>query len=202
MAIIKKWEIFLESIRFDNSQNLSDIMESLSILEDNLLKSIKAEEENIFTMFNFLKDMGKLTIEDIVNNPKFNDTLSKLSLRKSEVQQTKDYETFLRRNLKFVPIFDIESNDLMNPKYILIESDEVKLYRVNDNIKKFYDKLSSKTIELSKGDKNYIYTTSNSGNNWDLQNLENSDNDFSESLTNEDIQKLLSKYKDISVNII
>ena len=206
MRRIKNWIKFTESIRFEDSyQNLSDILESLSVLEDNLLQSIQAKEEDIFTMFNYLKDGGDVGIDDMVNNPKFNETLSKLGLRKSDIQQTKDYETFLRGNLKFVPIFKIEANDLMNPIYLLIESSKwsgVKLYRVNDNIKKFYDKLSSKTIEFIRGSDSYIYTTSNSGNNWDLQNIDNIDQDFRNHLTNDDIQNLLNKYDDISINII
>ena len=49
--------------------------------------------------------------------------------------------------------------------------EDVKLYKVNDEVKKFYDKLTSKTIEILDGDENYIYQTSN-GNEWTLQNID------------------------------
>jgi hypothetical protein len=202
---IYNWKQFNESISFDNSrQNLSDILESLTVLEDNILQSIKAEEEDVFKMFNHLNRDSSDNIEDIINNPKFNDTLAKNGLRKTEIQDTSDFETFLKHSIKFVPIFRVDSNDLMNPIYLLIKSDKwdtVKLFRVNDNIKKFYDKLSSKTIELIYNNESYIYETSNSGNNWDLKNIEQKNDMFGDTITGDELKDLLNT-NDIEINII
>ena len=54
-----------------------------------------------------------------------------------------------------------------------MEWTNVKLFKVNGDVKRFYDILSSKTIELFHNDSNYIYKTSNTIY-WELQNLNKS----------------------------
>jgi len=71
--------------------------------------------------------------------------------------------------------------------------DDAKLYKVNDDVKRFYDKLSSKTIEVTDGDENYIYSTSN-GNEWELQNNKESDV-YQKVLRNDDFEKLVNDRK-------
>jgi hypothetical protein len=210
---IRTYNSFKESIEIDlNTQNLSDLLESLTIFEDSLLSSIKAEKEDIVNIFDNIKNYkGKVDIDNLSEDSNFMEALSKLGLRKSNIQNTSDFETFLGKPLKFMPIFKIQDNDLMNPTYILIQSyndsrnewDEIRLYKVNDDIKKFYDKLSSKTIEIIDNNTkdSYIYITSNSGNDWELKNLNDETDIFKRYLQNPDLENMASK-KDITVNII
>jgi hypothetical protein len=44
----------------------------------------------------------------------------------------------------------------------------MRLFDIQDDFNKFYDELSSKTVEITKNDETYIYKTNNSGNNWTL----------------------------------
>lgn len=212
MNYIKTYNSFKESIEIDNFQNLSDLLESLTIFEDSLLSSIKAEKEDIVNIFDHIKDYkGKVDINDISEDSNFVESLSKIGLRKSNLQNTNDFETFLGKPLKFMPIFKINDNDLMNPVYLLLQSynssknewDEIRLYKVNDDIKKFYDKLSSKTIEIidNKTKDSYIYITSNSGNDWELKNLNDETEVFKRYLQNPDLENMASK-NNITVNII
>jgi hypothetical protein len=105
-------------------------------------------------------------------------------------------------------IYGIESNELENPIYIafqtwnetLKEWDDVKLFKINDDVKKFYDKLSSKTIEVTDGDENFIYVTSN-GNDWELQNLDKENDTYKRFFRKEELQSLLNN-KNVKVSII
>ena len=213
MKYIKDYRSYKESIEIDlTDQNLSDLLESLTIWEDSLLSSIKAEEQDIVEVFKYVRDTkGKLDIEELADDTKFVESLSNIGLRKSNVQNTDDFETFLDKTLKFMPIFRVDDNDLMNPIFLLLQSwneslkewNDVKLYRVNDDIKKFYDKLSSKTIEIidKSTNKNYIYVTANSGNDWELKNLKDEDETFKKFLRHEELKDLASE-KDIVVSIV
>ena len=44
---------------------------------------------------------------------------------------------------------------------------------------------------LKKGDDNFIYKTSNSGNNWELKNPKDVQGDFKDSLDKTEIKKIL-----------
>ena len=67
-------------------------------------------------------------------------------------------------------------------------------------LKKFYDKLSSKTIEVTDGDGNYIYVTSD-GNTWELQNLDKENDVYKRFFRKEELQSLLNN-KNVKVSII
>ena len=105
-------------------------------------------------------------------------------------------------------IYDINSNELENPVYLLMQIwndtidkwQDVKLYKVNDDVKKFYDKLTSRTIEIVDGDQTYIYTTSN-GNEWILQNSDKENDIYKKSFRKEELEDLV-RDKKIKINVI
>ena len=105
-------------------------------------------------------------------------------------------------------LYDFNSNELENPEYILFQTwnetlkkwDETKLFKVKDDIKKFYDKLTSRTIEIVDGEENYIYSTSN-GNDWELQNSDKSNDVYKKTFRKEELQKILDDNK-VTLNII
>jgi hypothetical protein len=105
-------------------------------------------------------------------------------------------------------LYDINSNELENPVYLLFQVwnesikkwDDVKLYKINDDVKKFYDKLTSRTIEIVDGDQNYIYQTSN-GNEWVLQNIDKENDIYKRTFRKEELQEMLAS-KNVTVNII
>jgi hypothetical protein len=105
-------------------------------------------------------------------------------------------------------IYGIESNELENPIYILFQVwnetqkkwSDVKLYKVNENVKKFYDKLSSKEIEVIDGDEKYIYITSN-GNDWLLKDEDKENDIYKKSLRKEELEKLLSE-RNVKISIV
>jgi hypothetical protein len=77
---------------------------------------------------------------------------------------------------------------------------DVKLYKVNENVKKFYDKLSSKEIEVIDGDEKYIYITSN-GNDWLLKDEDKETDTYKKSLRKEELEKLLSE-RNVKISIV
>jgi len=211
MRKIKTYNQFKESLVIDLTfQRVEDLLESLKIWHDALLSSIGAEETNIF-------DTLKLPQEDFTNNLdldflsdsiEFINSLSSLALKKSELKNSDDYQTFLNKPCKFMFVYDINSNELENPVYLMMQvwndtldkCQEVKLYKVNDDVKKFYDKLTSRTIEIVDADQNYIYTTSN-GNEWILQNSDKENDIYKKTFRKEELEDLV-RDKKIKINVI
>jgi hypothetical protein len=211
MRKIKTYNQFKESLVIDLTfQRVEDLLESLKIWHDALLSSIGAEETNIF-------DTLKLPQEDFTNNLdldflsdsiEFINSLSSLALKKSELKNSDDYQTFLNKPCKFMFVYDINSNELENPVYLMMQVwndtldkwQEVKLYKVNDDVKKFYDKLTSRTIEIVDADQNYIYTTSN-GNEWILQNSDKENDIYKKTFRKEELEDLV-RDKKIKINVI
>jgi hypothetical protein len=78
--------------------------------------------------------------------------------------------------------------------------DTLKIYKIQDDVKKFYDKLTSRTIEIVDGDQNFIYTTSN-GNEWVLQNKDVENDVYRQTFRKEELEDLVKDRK-IKINVI
>ena len=200
---ILNYTLFLETFSVDN------ILESMSIIEKDLISSISGEEIDLLETLKLIKeDFSDKNLDYLSENVEFINSLSSLGLKKSTVQDTDDIETFLNISLKFMFIYNIESNELENPVYLILEMwDEdkmewtnVKLFKVNGDAKRFYDVLSSKTIELFYDDNNYIYKTSNT-NDWELQNLLDETKMFKRFLNNTELIDLM-KNSGVSSKIV
>lgn len=210
MRVIKSYNKFRESLVIDLMMSSVDILESMNIWHDVLLSSISAEEKDIFDTLKLPKDFYKdrLTLDFLSSNIEFINSLSSLGLKKSPVQNTEEYQTFVNKPCKWMFIYDISSNELENPLYIAFqvwnetnkEWEDVKFFKINGDVKNFYDKLSSKTIEVTDGDENYIYITSD-GNTWELQNLEKENDVYKRYFRKEELQSLLNDRK-VTVSII
>jgi hypothetical protein len=209
MKWIKSYKKYKESLVIDLTFQSVDLMESLNIWHDILLNSINAEEVDIFDTLKLpteLKD--NLDLDFLFNNVEFINSLSSLALKKSQLEDTETYQTFLNKPCKFMFIFSQEQNELENPLYIIFQIwneslnrwGDSKLYKVNNDVKRFYDKLSSKTIEIVDGDENYIYTTSN-GSDWELQNPLKLNDIYKKNFRKEELQTLLDDRK-VKLNII
>lgn len=203
MKWVKSFKKYKESLEIDLALYNVDLKESLNLWHDVILGSIGAKEEDIYDIIKLPKEQyqNKMNIDFLSNDVEFINSLASIGLKKSPVQSTDDFECFINKPCKFMFIYGVESNELENPIYILFESwnetlkkwDDAKLYKVNDDVKRFYDKLSSKTIEVTDGDENYIYSTSN-GNEWELQNNKESDV-YQKVLRNDDFEKLVNDRK-------
>jgi hypothetical protein len=210
MRVIKSYNKFKESLVIDLMMSSVDILESMNIWHDVLLSAISAEEKDIFDTLKLPKDFyqGRLTLDFLSNNIEFINSLSSLGLKKSPVQNTEEYQTFVNKPCKWMFIYDISSNELENPLYITFQVwnetnkdwEDVKLFKINGDVKKFYDKLSSKTIEVTDGDENYIYITSD-GNTWELQNLDKENDVYKRFFRKDELQSLLNDRK-VTVSII
>jgi hypothetical protein len=211
MKYIRDYEKFKESkvISMEFS-GIEELLESLNVWHDALLSSINAEELDIFDTLKITKEVfgNDVDIDFLSTSPDFVNTLTSLSLKKSETNNSEDYETFINKPCKFMFIFNIDSNELENPEYLLFQTwnetlnrwEGSKLYKINDNIKRFYDKLTSRTIEIIDGDENYIYQTTN-GNEWELQDRRKANDTYKETFRKEELKEILDK-RGVSVNII
>jgi hypothetical protein len=211
MKYLKGYKQYRESIVIDlQFQRVEDLLESLNIWHDALLTAIDAEEVDIFDTLKLPSDVfnDKLDLEYLSNNIEFINSLSSIALKKSELKNSEDFQTFLNKPCKFMFVFDINSNELENPVYLLFQTwneslskwEDVKLYKVNDNAQRFYDKLTSRTIEITDGDENYIYATSN-GNEWVLQNSDRENDIYQKTYRKEELQDLL-KERNVKINVI
>jgi hypothetical protein len=211
MKYLKKYISFKESVLVDlNIQSIADILESLTIWTDSLLESIGAEEVDMFDTFKLPAEdyKDKLDLDYLEDNVEFINSLSSIALKKSEVKLSDDFQTFLNKPCRFMFIYGIDKNELENPSYLIFQSwnetlnkwEDVKLYKINGDVQKFYDKLTSRTIELVDGDENYIYNVTN-GNEWVLQNVEKENDIYKRTFRKEELQDLLKERK-IKVNIL
>ena len=212
MNYIKDYDNYIESIQFDlQYQGFDEIMETLNIWYDALLNSINAEEVNILTTLNLPTEeyINKLDIEYLSDNIEFINSLSSIGLKKTEIKNSDDYETFLNKPCKFMFIYDINSNELENPEYLLLQIwnttlekwEECKMYKVNDLVGKFYDKMTSRTIEIIDGDNNYIYQTTNGNNEWVLQNSDKENKIYKKVFRKEELQQILNDRK-VKVKVV
>lgn len=210
MRVIKSYNKFKESLVIDLVNASVDILESMNIWHDVLLSAISAEEKDIFDTLKLSKDFynDRLSLDFLSSNIEFINSLLSLGLKKSPLQNTEDYQTFVNKPCKWMFIYDINSNELENPLYIVFQTwnetnknwEDVKLFKINGDVKKFYDKLSSKTIEVTDGDENYIYTTAD-GNTWELQNLDKENDIYKRFFRKDELQSLLNDRK-VTVSII
>lgn len=211
MRYLSNYQKFKESLVIDMQfQDISDLMESLSVWHDLIFSAIGAEEVDAYETFKLPKDFyqGRLTIDFLADNIEFINSLSSIGLKKSDVKTTDDFETFVNKPLKFMMIFKSNANELENPEFILVQSwnetlkkwEDLKVYKLKEDIKKFYDKLTSKTIEILDGSENYIYTTSN-GNDWNLQNIDKENDIWKKNLRKEELEQLVDSRK-VKITII
>jgi hypothetical protein len=211
MKYLKKYTTYKESIIVDLMfQNMVELLESLTIWHDALLSSIAAEEVDIYETFNLPVEeyKDKLDLDFLEDHVEFINSLSSIALKKSVLQHSDDYSTFINKPCKFMFIYGINRNELENPEYLLFQSwqetlekwDDVKCYKVNENIQRFYDKLSSRVLELIDGGDKYIYKTSN-GNEWILQNTDKENDTYKKTFRKTELEDLLRDNK-IKVNII
>lgn len=211
MIKLKTYNQFKESLVIDLSfQGVEDLLESLTVWYDALLSAIGAEELNIFDTLKLPQDdfSNKLDLDVLGDNVEFINSLSSIALKKSPLENSDDYQTFLNKPCRFMFLYDINSNELENPVYIMMQVfndtlrkwDDLKIYKIKDDVKKFYDKLTSRTIEIVDADQNYIYTTSN-GNEWILQNKDNQNDVYKDTFRKEELEDLI-RDKKIRINVI
>lgn len=215
MRWLKDFKGYKESIVIDMGiAKVGDLLESMSVWYDTLLTAIDAEEVDDVKSFLGIDGELRLDLDFLCGSGEkdpdedFVKSLTSKKMKKSEVQNTDDYETFLNKPCKFMFIYDEKANELQNPLYLMLQTwneslgewSDVKLYKVNGDAKRFYDKLSSKTIEVLDGDENYIYTTSN-GNEWTLKNPDKENDVWKRVFRKDELQKLVDDRK-VSVTII
>jgi hypothetical protein len=211
MRKIKTYNQFKESLVIDLSfQGIEDLLESLTIWHDALLSAVGAEEVNIFDTLKLPQEdfSNNLDLESLGDNVEFINSLSSIALKKSPIQNSDDFQTFLNKPCRFMFLYDINSNELENPIYIMMQVyndtlsswDNSKIYKIQDDVKKFYDKLTSRTIEIVDADQNFIYTTSN-GNEWVLQNKDAENDIYKQTFRKEELEDLI-KDKKIKINVI
>lgn len=202
MKYLKNYKSYLESNQFG-----IDINESLGMFYDNILKSVGSEEVNMYDTFKIDEErFSDMDLSELSDNVDFINSLTKINLKKSNLENTEDFETFINKPCRFMMIYDIEANELENPQYLLIESwndaikkwQEPKLYKINGDIKLFYDKISSKVIEIEHNGNNYIYQSSNK-NEWILQNK--SEDDMFKSYFRKDELEEFIKSNNLSINV-
>jgi len=202
MKYLKSFKKYTESLEFTIDILNLDLNESLNLFYENILKSVGSEEVDFYDTLKLQKDdkMSRPDLDMINKSPEFVYSLSSIGLKNSALQSTDDYETFVTTPCRFVMIFRIEASDIENPEYILFQTwngdkwDNLKLYKINGDIKNFYDKLSSKVIEIIDGENNYIYQSANR-NEWVLQNLEAMNDKFKKYFRKDEFQKFINDNK-------
>ena len=114
MKYLKSYKIYKESILIDLSlSTVGDLLESLTIWHDALLSAVGAEELNIFDTLKLPTDefRDKLDFEFLQDNVEFINSLSSIAIKKSQLQNSEDYQTFLNKPCKFMFLYDIKDGN-------------------------------------------------------------------------------------------
>ena len=176
-----------------------DIEELLSILDNS--------KTDIFRTFKINKDEVGVRddIDDLFINNNFNRNIKKNGMKHGKLQNSQDSETLLDEKyvLKFFFIYDKDSIELEEPKFIVLQyyntdtnkRSDILGFTNTDNINSFYEKLTDATIELTKGDDTYVYQTSNGGNNWEMKNVQMEDSEMKGTLDKNELQAVIDKKK-------
>jgi hypothetical protein len=197
--------------QFDEFITEKNTVKDIKIGIDELLDVINNNQLDLIKTFNL--DGKNVTEKDniskLYSDSQFNKNLDKKKLKKGKLQDTKDSETLLDDNyvLRFFFVYDKDSIELEEPKYILVqyynkssnEVSEILLFDNDESINKFYEMLTDKTIEIQRGKKEYVYQTNNSGNNWELKNPNQVKGKFKDELDADQVDDLL-KDKKIKLN--
>jgi len=162
--------------------------------------------ENKLDLFNTFKlDKNIISVNDNINdlytNTLFNKFLIDNDFKKGKLENSIDNETLINNNyiLYFFFIFNKNEIEIEEPVYIILqyytkdknELSDIMVFKNNNNVKDFYKKLTDSTIEIKKGKNTYVYSTYNSGNNYDLKNPKNANKNFKLSIDNNELANLL-----------
>lgn len=175
------------------------IKESMTTDVDKLLDNIKDTKVDFFSLHLSNDDYINKAINVIYEDADFNGQLFKENLKKGEIESTTEIENFLRKDIdmKFFFLYSRDDTVLDNPKFLILQyhkNDQwapVEIYSIDSGVNNFYDNLTAKEIKLSHNDTTYIYSTSNSGNNWELKNSDKKNDNFKENIETDDIKKLI-----------
>ena len=197
MERIKKYKNFL----------LEKSVKDIKVSIHDLLDTINHNELNLHTTLGIDDNIIKIDadIDDLYDNSSLIKSLKKKKLKKSQLENTKDSETLLDNNytLKFFFIYGRNEIELEEPKYIVVQfynkeenkNSQIMIFENMDSINDFYELLTNKTIDVQKDNKEYVYKTSNSGNNWDLKNPNNVNKKFKQEMDFEEMDDLLKDKK-------
>ena len=180
LKTLEKYKKIRESIDGYTLPFRIDLKESISTTSQELLDGIQAQEEDIMAFFYLDEDTIDLSVDldNFVQYTQFLQTLQNLDLRMGDVESTENIENFLNVKLKYVNLYQQKASDLSEPIYIIMQFyndftkhwNNIQLYKIEGNFANFYELLTSKTVEIEKESKTYIYSTHNSGMNWTLMN--------------------------------
>lgn len=197
MKRIKNFNDFLlENNINDIKLDINDLLDIINDNELNLYTTLKIDD-NIIK----IKD----DISKLYNDSTLNKSLKKKGLEKGKLHDTKFIETLLDDNyvLKFFFIYDKPSIEIEEPEYIILQyynknkdkNSDIRIFDNKDSINEFYELLTNKTIKIEKGNNEYIYKTSNSGNNWELKNPNKINKTFKKSIDKEELNNILKDKK-------
>lgn len=164
-----------------------------------LLKDLKPKQIDYYQLFDIDKNIISPSdnISDLYDSTDFENKLGDMELRKDVMQNTEDNETLLynKYTMKFFFVLDKDAIQIEEPKYIFLQyynggkSSDVMCIEHDGSINDFYGKLTNSTIEIKKGDKSYIYSSSNAGNNWELKNPKMKNDEFKQEMDKKEMKK-------------
>jgi hypothetical protein len=196
--LIKSYSQFFDSLQITISGTMG-LRESLGVMYDAIMSSIGAEEVDLINTLKLPTEYSdKLTLDFLSDDIVFINSLASLGLKKSPMQNSEDFETYLSRPCRFMMVYNVESNELENPAFIMIQSwnetlskwEDLRLFKLTGDVKRFYDKLSSKNIQIELDGKTYVYTSTNR-NEWTLQTPDRADKRFKKYLRTEELEDIL-----------
>lgn len=182
--MLYNYQLFLEEIK----------NKTLTVTLHDILSEIDGKYIDIRNEFGYTGD--QFAIQEIYNDSNFSDIIDKKELEKGNLESTDDFETFADSNITYFFLHKKGNSNISDPKYIIIQQTggKISAMKMKNGNFDFYNKLTIKIAEIKSGSTIYIYTTSNSGNNWELKNKEEI-GEFKKIINREDMDKFINDKK-------
>lgn len=166
MQWFKKWDQFINENLFVNKikDNVQDVV-------------IKCGFQALSFESIFQIDPNQ-NLELLIESSDFLQKLQEKNLRTGTFEKSNDLSSLLINPIQYVLIYNEGESEEKNPVYLIVQDfksetfNPIQLFYVTESINKFFEYLTNRLITVTKtgDDKEWIYKTTNAGENWTLQN--------------------------------
>lgn len=159
MQWFKKWAEFINENLFVNR------------IKDDIASIMSKCEYQLLNFSDVFQLNASQDLELLVTESDFLEKIKKKSLRPTDLEKSSDTSSLVLNPIQYVLLYNDTDTEGSNPVYMLIQSDKnpVQLYYVTESINRFFEYLTNRIIVASKDGKEWVYKTTNAGENWTLQ---------------------------------
>lgn len=190
MQWFKKWDQFINENLFVNK------------IKDDVQAIITKCGYQALNFSDIFQSEANQDLEIFVKTNEFLNILQKKNLRSTDIEKSQDTSSLVLNPIQYCLIYNIDDTEEKNPVYLILQVQDtsdtvvhpIQLFYVTEDISKFFEYLTNRLIVITRSgsgdDKNWIYKTTNAGENWTLQNVENATDSLKKEMYGDEIAEL------------